>query len=77
MRPLDDLRPRSWQARRGHGLVVVRHAIELHGGTLRPVRGPSGSGIEVRLPAGAAAAPVRADGIPGLPRRSGSGAAVP
>ena len=52
-RPLFDIRPRSWQARRGHGLVVARHAVELHGGTLRLVRGPFGSGIEVRLPAGA------------------------
>lgn len=77
MRPLFDVRPRSWQARRGHGLVVARHAVELHGGTLRPVRGPFGSGIEVRLPAGAGPAPVRASGTPAVPRRSGSGAAAP
>jgi signal transduction histidine kinase len=77
MRPIDDLRPRSWQARRGHGLVVARHAVELHGGSLRPVRGPFGSGIEVRLPAGAGPTPVRTSGRPGVPRRSGSGAAAP
>jgi signal transduction histidine kinase len=47
---LDELRPRSWQARRGHGLVVARHAVELHGGTLQAVRGPRGSGVEIRLP---------------------------
>ena len=73
--PLVDVRPRSWQARRGHGLVIARHAVELHGGTLRSVRGPFGSGIEVRLPAGAGPAPVRASGMP-APRRSGSGAAA-
>ena len=77
MRPLLDVRPRSWQARRGHGLVVARHAVELHGGTLRPVRGPFGSGIEVRLPAGAGPAPVQASGTPAVPHRSGSGAATP
>ena len=59
MRPLDDLRPRSWQARRGHGLVVARHAVEVHGGTLRRVRGPIGSGIELRLPARGRILPVR------------------
>jgi signal transduction histidine kinase len=75
-RPLFDVRPVSWQARRGHGLVVARHAVELHGGTLRSVRGPFGSGIEVRLPAGADPAPVRAPGTPPVPRRSGSGAAA-
>jgi signal transduction histidine kinase len=75
MRPLGDLRLRSWHAQRGHGLVVARHAVELHGGTLRPVRGPAGSGIEVRLPAGAAATPVRTAGTP-APQRSGSGAAA-
>ena len=74
--PLFDVRPRSWQARRGHGLVVARHAVELHGGTLRRVRGPSGSGIEVRLPAAAGPGPVRVSGTPGVPCRSGSGAAV-
>jgi hypothetical protein len=77
MRPLDDLRPRSWHARRGHGLVVARHAVELHGGTLRPVQCPAGSGIEVRLPAGGGAAPVRAAGRPMEPERPGSGAAAP
>jgi two-component system sensor histidine kinase MtrB len=77
MRPLDELRPRSWQAARGHGLIVARHAVELHGGTLRTVRGPSGSGIEVRLPGGAAPTPVRMSGRPGIPRPSGSRAATP
>jgi signal transduction histidine kinase len=77
LRPLDELRPRSWQARRGHGLVIARHAVELHGGTLRTVRGPTGSGIEVRLPAGAAPTAVRASGKRGVPRPSGSSAAAP
>jgi signal transduction histidine kinase len=74
--PLFDVRPRSWQARRGHGLVVARHAVELHGGTLHRVRGPSGSGIEVRLPAGTDPAPARVSGTPAVPSRSGSGAAA-
>jgi signal transduction histidine kinase len=77
MRPLDELRPRSWQARRGHGLVIARHAVELHGGTLRTVRGPTGSGVEVRLPGGAAPTAVRASGRRGVPRPSGSSAATP
>jgi signal transduction histidine kinase len=77
MRPLDELRPRSWQARRGHGLVVARHAVELHGGSLRTVRGPSGSGVEVRLPGGAAPTAVPTPGTRGIPRPSGSGAATP
>jgi signal transduction histidine kinase len=73
-RSLDDFRPRSWQSLRGHGLVIARHAVELHGGTLRPVRGPAGAGVEVRLPAGPDPAPVRVPGTPAAPRRSGSGA---
>jgi two-component system sensor histidine kinase MtrB len=77
MRPLEELRPHSWQARRGHGLVIARHAVELHGGTLRTVRGPSGSGVEVRLPSGATPPPVRTSGRRGIPRPSGSGAATP
>jgi signal transduction histidine kinase len=76
-RSLDDFRPRSWQSLRGHGLVIARHAIELHGGTLRPVRGPAGAGVEVRLPAGPDTAPARVPGVPAPPRRSGSGAAAP
>ena len=75
VRPRLDVRPRSWQARRGHGLVVARHAVELHGGTLRPVRGPLGSGIEVRLPAGAGPAPGKLPARLPFPR-SGSGAAL-
>ena len=74
--PLFGVRPRSWQARRGHGLVVARHAVELHGGTLHRVRGPFGSGIEVRLPAAGGPAPVRESGTPAVPRRFGSGAAA-
>jgi signal transduction histidine kinase len=77
MRSLDDLRAPSWQAPRGHGLVVARHAVELHGGSLRPVRGPLGSGIEVLLPVGAGPTPVGAFGRGGVPRRSGSGAVAP
>jgi signal transduction histidine kinase len=75
MRRLDDLRPPPWHASRGHGLVVVRHAVELHGGTLRPVRGPLGAGIEVRLPVGGEANAVRAAGV-NMPGRSGSGNVV-
>jgi hypothetical protein len=44
---------------------------------LRPVQCPAGSGIEVRLPAGGGAAPVRATGRPVVPQRPGSGAAAP
>jgi len=76
-RTLEELRPHSWQARRGHGLVVTRHAVELHGGTLRPVRGPLGCGIEVLLPTGTGPAAVRAAAKPVQPQRSGSGAAAP
>jgi signal transduction histidine kinase len=76
-RSLEDFRRRSWQSLRGHGLVIARHAVELHGGTLRPVRGPAGAGVEVRLPAGPDTAPTRVPGVPAPPRRSGSGAAAP
>jgi len=75
-RSLEEFRPPSWQALRGHGLVIARHAVELHGGTLRPVRGPAGVGVEVRLPAGRDGAPGRVPRVPSAPRRSGSGAAA-
>jgi signal transduction histidine kinase len=77
LRPIHDFRPRSWQASRGHGLVVARQAVELHGGTLLPVRGPTGSGVELRLPLAPAAMPVRTHAGGGVPRRSGTGAATP
>jgi signal transduction histidine kinase len=77
VRPLDQARARSWQARRGHGLVIAQHAVELHGGTLRAVRGPSGAGVEIRLPAGTDAAPVRATPPPVPSGRTSSSAEVP
>jgi signal transduction histidine kinase len=76
MRPLAELQARSWQAPRGHGLVVARRAVELHGGTLRPVRFASGTGIEARLPAGASPIPVGESRGPVQPPRSGSGMAT-
>jgi signal transduction histidine kinase len=72
LRPLEDLGARSWRARRGHGLVVARRAVELHGGTMRPVRLDSESGIEIRLPGRARPTPAA---VPGgaVPPPSGSG----
>lgn len=64
---------RSRHASRGHGLVVARHAVELHGGTLRAVRGPLGAGVEIRLPA-APSAPAAVRRESPAPAPSGVGA---
>jgi signal transduction histidine kinase len=76
MRPPEDLGARSLKARRGHGLVVARHAVELHGGTLRPVRCTLGAGIEIRLPVGASSAPAEVRGGTQLPNGPGPGVSV-
>jgi signal transduction histidine kinase len=49
-RSLETSRPVSWRSRRGHGLVVARQAVELHGGRLRLVRENRGAGVEITLP---------------------------
>ena len=67
-------RSRARQGSRGHGLVVARHAVELHGGTLRAVRGPLGAGVEIRLPVAPSAPAVVHRGAP-VPAPSGAGAA--
>jgi signal transduction histidine kinase len=67
-------RGRARQGSRGHGLVVARHAVELHGGTLRAVRGPLGAGVEIRLPAAPPAPAVVRRGA-AVPAPSGAGAA--
>ena len=77
LRPLDGGERPSWRASRGHGLVVVRHAVELHGGTVRRVQGPFGAGVEVRLPAGAGAAPIGAVEEPRAPTLTGPRALSP
>ena len=77
MRSLDDVRAGSWRAPRGHGLVIARHAVELHGGTLRAVRGPLGAGVEMRLPTGPEPTRVRASRPPVPSRRTSSGAEIP
>jgi len=65
-------RARTRNGTRGHGLVVARHAVELHGGTLKAVRGPLGAGVEIRLPAAPSAPAVVMRGAP-VPAPSGSG----
>jgi signal transduction histidine kinase len=67
---------RAARGPRGHGLVVARHAVELHGGTLRAVRGPLGAGVEIRLPASPSAPAVVSRESP-VPAPSGAGAARP
>ncbi len=47
---LKDVRPASWRSRRGHGLAIVRRAIEDHGGRMRLVRESRGMGVEICLP---------------------------
>ena len=47
---LNDLRPASWRSRRGHGLAIVRRAIEDHGGRLQLVRETRGTGVQICLP---------------------------
>ena len=47
---LNDLRPASWRSRRGHGLAIVRRAIEDHGGHVELVRESRGTGVQIRLP---------------------------
>ena len=69
-------RGRAAQESRGHGLVVARHAVELHGGTLRAVRGPLGAGVEIRLPA-SPSAPALVRREPPVPAPSGAGAGRP
>ena len=49
-RSLSDLRPASWRSRRGHGLAIVRRAVEDHGGRMQLVRESSGTGVQIRLP---------------------------
>ena len=77
MRSLDDVRAGSWRAPRGHGLVIARHAVELHGGSLRAIRGPLGAGVEMRLPTGPEPSRVRASRPPVPSRRTSSGAEIP
>jgi hypothetical protein len=67
-------RSRSALGARGHGLIVARHAVELHGGTLQAVRGPLGAGVEIRLPAAPSAPAVVDRGTP-VPAPMGAGAA--
>jgi signal transduction histidine kinase len=47
---LNDLRPASWRSRRGHGLAIVRRAIEDHGGRMQLVRETRGTGVQIWLP---------------------------
>jgi signal transduction histidine kinase len=65
-RSLTDLRPASWQSRRGHGLAIVRRAVEDHGGRMQLVRESCGTGVEIRLPL-----------TPESPTAAGKGAVLP
>ena len=67
--------PTSWRAHRGHGLVIVRRAIDDNGGRMLLVREGRGTGVQISLPlAGgspaqsASAAPLPAGGRPGAAR---------
>jgi signal transduction histidine kinase len=72
---LNDLRPASWRSRRGHGLAIVRRAIEDHGGRIQLVRESRGTGVQFCLPlapespaAGSSGAVLPASGPSGLAR---------
>ena len=74
-RSLNDLRPASWRSRRGHGLAIVRRAVEDHGGRMQLVRESSGTGVQIRLPlapesptTGPSGAVLPASGSPGIAR---------
>ena len=56
----------SWRARRGHGLAIVRRAIDDHGGRMQLIRESRGTGVQISLPL--------AHGSPG---RSPSGTVLP
>ena len=65
----------SWSARRGHGLVIARRAIDEHGGQMRLVRESRGAGVQVILPlahgapgSGAPGTVLPAAGQPGVAR---------
>ena len=42
--------PTSWRARRGHGLAIVRRAVDDHGGRMQIVREGRGTGVQISLP---------------------------
>ena len=74
-RSLKNLRPASWRSRRGHGLAIVRRAVEDHGGRMQLVRESRGTGVQIRLAlapewptAGPAGAALPASGSPGVAR---------
>ena len=49
-RSLHDLPRARWDSEHGHGLAIVRRAIEMHDGHLRATSSPSGANVEVELP---------------------------
>ena len=65
-RSLDRPAPVSWRARRGHGLAIVRRAIDEHGGRVQLIREGRGTGVQISLPL-----------APGSPGRSPSGTVRP
>ena len=74
-RSLKNLRPASWRSRRGHGLAIVRRAVEDHGGRMHLVRESRGTGVQIRLAlapepptAGPVGAALPASGSPGVAR---------
>jgi nitrogen fixation/metabolism regulation signal transduction histidine kinase len=65
----------SRHVRRGHGLAIVRQAVEDHGGDMRLVHESKGTGVQISLPlapeapAGGLTSAVRpASGSPGVAR---------
>jgi signal transduction histidine kinase len=47
---LKEARPLSRRSRRGHGLAIVRRAVEDHGGEVRLVHESKGTGVQISLP---------------------------
>ncbi len=74
-RSLKEVRPASWRSRRGHGLAIVRRAVEAHGGRMQLARESCGTGVQIRLPlapdsptAAGVGAVLPASGSPGVAR---------
>jgi signal transduction histidine kinase len=71
---LTERSPSSWRSRRGHGLAIVRRAVEDHGGLMRLVHESRGTGVQISLPL-APEAPVSAASTTVQPAPGSSGVA--
>jgi signal transduction histidine kinase len=69
---LTDVLPPSRRSRRGHGLGIVRRAIEDHGGHMRLVHESKGTGVQISVPlAPESPAPIASTSVQPAPGPSG------